>query len=74
MQEKNCNGRYVGETNQILDHRGYVKDRDETTAKGKHFKFSDIRITKKKDNIQYILLRIKEAIIESDIGRLYWTL
>ena len=54
-KKDNCDMKYVGETKRILkfrlaDHRGYVNNKDETTATGQHFNspghsLSDLSIT-----------------------------
>ena len=66
-QKENCKSVYIGETKRLLkfrlaDHRGYVTNRDTTTATGHHFtlpghSIDDLRITVieqvKKNNLLY---------------------
>ena len=54
-KKENCNMKYIGETKRILkfrlaEHRGYINNKDETKATGKHFnlpghRLSDLSVT-----------------------------
>ena len=54
-KKENCNMKYIGETKRILkfrlaEHRGYINNKDETKATGKHFnlpghRLSDLNVT-----------------------------